>query len=78
MKNLFLLLAAAAALICTACSTPNVTNTARNSVEEMLLSAVIERGVSSVDFESYAGKKVVMDYSNLYPRPENFSSPRWK
>ena len=68
MKNLFLLLAAAAALVCTACSTPNVTNTARNSVEEMLLSAVIERGVSSVDFESYAGKKVVMDYSNLAPQ----------
>ena len=48
MKHLFLLFAAAAALICTACSTPSVTNTARNSVEEMLLSAVVERGISSI------------------------------
>ena len=68
MKHLFLLFAAAAALVCTACSTPTVTNTARNSVEEMLVSAVVERGISSVDFESYAGKKVAMDYSNLAPQ----------
>ena len=68
MKHLFLLFAAAAALICTACSTPTVTNTARNSVEEMLLSAVVERGISSIDFEAYAGKKVFMDYSNLAPQ----------
>ena len=68
MKHLFLLFAAAAALVCTACSTPTVTNTARNSVEEMLLSAVVERGISSVDFDSYAGKKVCMDYSNLAPQ----------
>ena len=68
MKQFFLLIAAAAALVCTACNAPNVTNTARNSVEEMLLSSVIERGVSSVDFESYAGKKVQMDYSNLAPQ----------
>ena len=58
MKHLFLLLAAAAALLFSACSTPTVTNTARSSVEEMLLSAVVERGVSSVDFEAYAGKTV--------------------
>ena len=50
MKHLFLLFAAAAALICTACSTPTVTNTARNSVEEMLLSSVVERGISSINF----------------------------
>ena len=68
MKQFFLLIAAAAALVFTACNAPNVTNTARNSVEEMLLSSVIERGVSSVDFESYAGKKVQMDYSNLAPQ----------
>ena len=68
MKHLFLLFAAAAALICTACSTPTVTNTARNSVEEMLLSSVVERGISSIDFEAYAGKKVFMDYSNLAPQ----------
>ena len=68
MKHLFLLFAAAAALICTACSTPTITNTARNSVEEMLLSAVVERGISSIDFEAYAGKKVFMDYSNLAPQ----------
>ena len=68
MKHLFLLFAAAAALICTACSTPSTTNTARNSVEEMLLSAVIERGISSIDFDAYAGKKVNMDYSNLAPQ----------
>ena len=68
MKHLFLLFAVAAVLVCTACSTPSVTNTARNSVEEMLLSSVIERGISSIDFESYAGKKVSMDYSNLAPQ----------
>ncbi len=68
MKHLFLLFAAAAALVCTACSTPATTNTARNSVEEMLLSAVIERGISSIDFDAYAGKKVNMDYSNLAPQ----------
>ena len=68
MKHLFLLFAAAVALVCTACSTPSTTNTARNSVEEMLLSAVIERGISSIDFEAYAGKKVNMDYSNLAPQ----------
>ena len=68
MKHLFLLLAAAAALLFSACSTPAVTNTARSSVEEMLLSAVVERGVSSVDFEAYAGKTVFMDYSNLAPQ----------
>ena len=68
MKHLFLLFAAAAVLVCTACSTPSITNTARNSVEEMLLSAVIERGISSIDFEAYAGKKVSMDYSNLAPQ----------
>ena len=33
-----------------------------------LLSAVVERGISSVDFESYAGKTVAMDYSNLAPQ----------
>ena len=65
MKHLFLLFAAAAALICTACSTPSTTNTARNSVEEMLLSAVVERGISSIDFEAYAGKKVAMDLGLL-------------
>ena len=68
MKNLFLLVSMAAMLVCTACSSPSTTNTARDSVQEMLLSAVIERGVSSVDFESYAGKKVAMDYSNLAPQ----------
>ena len=68
MKHLFLLLAAAAALLFSACSTPAVTNTARSSVEELLLSAVVERGVSSVDFEAYAGKTVCMDYSNLAPQ----------
>ena len=68
MKHLFLLVSAAVALICAACSTPSTTNTARDAVQEMLLSSVIERGVSSVDFESYAGKKVAMDYSNLAPQ----------
>ena len=68
MKNLFLLLSAMAAILFTACSTPTITNTARSSVEEMLLSAVVERGISSVDFESYAGKTVAMDYSNLAPQ----------
>jgi hypothetical protein len=34
----------------------------------MLLSAVVERGISSIDFEAYAGKKVFMDYSNLAPQ----------
>lgn len=51
-----------------ACSTPNITNTPRSAVEQMLLSAVVERGIKQADFSAYSGKKIFLNYEFLAPQ----------
>ena len=50
------------------CSDPMVSNTARTSVEQFLLSDVIEQAADQMKFSVYKGKKAVMDYSYLAPQ----------
>ena len=50
------------------CSDPMVSNTARTSVEQFLLSDVIEQASDQMKFSAYKGKKAVMDYSYLAPQ----------
>ena len=50
------------------CSSPQMTNTARMAMEQMLLCEVIEQGVGQVDFSRYAGKKVLLEYDYLSPQ----------
>ena len=50
------------------CSDPMVSNTARTSVEQFLLSDVIEQASDQMKFSVYKGKKAVMDYSYLAPQ----------
>lgn len=52
----------------TACSSPNITNTKRSAVEQLLLCAAIEQGISKADFSLYSNKVVKMDYTNLDPQ----------
>ncbi len=65
MKKLFLMLAAAALMVLTACSEPFITNTGRSAVEQMLLCTVVERGIAKADLTKYKGKVVKVDYRNL-------------
>lgn len=58
----------AVALFVSACSEPFVTNTSRSAVEQLLLCATIERGISKAEFARYKGKTVQLDYSNLAPQ----------
>ena len=71
-KNLLQLLlvaviAGVGAFFC-GCSDPMVSNTARTSVEQFLLSDVIEQASDQMKFSAYKGKKAVMDYSYLAPQ----------
>ena len=71
-KNLLQMLLAAGiagigAFFC-GCSDPMVSNTARTSVEQFLLSDVIEQASDQMKFSAYKGKKAVMDYSYLAPQ----------
>lgn len=50
------------------CSTPRISETGRTAVEQFLLSTAIERGISSVDFSEYAGKKAFLEYEYLAPQ----------
>lgn len=50
------------------CSDPMVSNTARTSVEQFLLSDVIEQATDQMKFAPYKGKKAVMDYTYLAPQ----------
>ena len=50
------------------CSDPMVSNTARTSVEQFLLSDVIEQAADQMKFSAYKGKKAVMDYNYLAPQ----------
>ena len=54
----------------TACSTPWMTNTTRNAVEQYLLSTTVERAVSSMVFEKYANKKAFLDYEYFTPQTD--------
>lgn len=56
-----------AGLLFVGCSTPQITNTKRGIVEELLLSTAIERGVNQFPLSLYRGKKFAMDYANLAP-----------
>ena len=60
-----LLAGAAVALLAAGCADPNITNTSRSAIEQMLLSSVVERSIGSVNVEEFKGKKVWMDYANL-------------
>ena len=71
-KNLLQLLlvagiAGVGAFFC-GCSDPMSSNTARTSVEQFLLSDVIEQASDQMKFSAYKGKKAVMDYSYLAPQ----------
>ena len=71
-KNLLQLLlvaglAGVGAFFC-GCSDPMSSNTARTSVEQFLLSDVIEQATDQMKFSAYKGKKAVMDYNYLAPQ----------
>ena len=63
-----LLAGAAAALLAAGCADPNITNTSRSAIEQMLISSVVERGIGGVNVEEFKGRKVCMDYANLAPQ----------
>ena len=65
-----LLLAAATGflLLHAGCSTPTITNTSRNIVEQLLISSAVERCMYQIDFSMYRDAKVFADYSNLAPQ----------
>ena len=67
-KTAVLFSALAVAMMITACSEPFITNTSRSAVEQLLLCATIERGISKAEFARYKGKTVQLDYSNLAPQ----------
>ncbi len=67
-KFCFPAVAVAGMLLFSGCSDPNITNTSRNAVEQLLLSTAVERGLAQADLSEYAGKKVTLDYSNLAPQ----------
>src|SRR5574344_551003 len=50
------------------CSTPQITNTPRGVVEQLLIATAIERGVSQFPLGQYRGRRVLMDYANLSPQ----------
>lgn len=68
MKNWILVMAAAVVFALTGCTTPSITNTGRNAVQELLLSHAVERGLDQMDFSKLKGKKVVLDYVYLAPQ----------
>lgn len=53
--------ALASALITTGCSTTTTSNTARTGTEQMLISAAMDRAMSSVQFDDFNGYKVFVD-----------------
>ena len=61
-----LLLAAATSflLLHAGCSTPTITNTSRNIVEQLLISSAVERCMYQIDFSMYRDAKVFADYSD--------------
>lgn len=63
-----LLAGAAAALLAAGCADPNITNTSRSAIEQMLISSVVERSIGGVNVEEFKGRKVCMDYANLAPQ----------
>ncbi len=65
MKKTLSLAGLLAVLLLCGCSDPWTTNTARNSVEQYLLTTSIERSVDQADFKKYSGKKVFLDYTYL-------------
>lgn len=67
-KTMLLFSALVAVFLGTACSEPFITNTSRSAVEQLLLCATIERGISKAEFARYKGKTVQLDYSNLAPQ----------
>ncbi len=65
---LLLVAAAGCLLLHTGCSTPTITNTSRNIVEQLLISSAVERCMYQIDFSMYRDAKVFADYSNLAPQ----------
>ncbi len=57
-------------LLTAGCSTPNLTNTKRSLIEQLLISTVVERGVRSLDFSTLRGQRVFMDYTHLDPQTD--------
>ncbi len=54
----------------TACSTPWMTNTTRNAVEQYLLSTTVERALSAAKFQKYENRKVFLDYDYFTPQTD--------
>ena len=50
------------------CSAPKITNTPRNAIEQLLVAAVIERGVYGIQLDKYRDKKFFLNYDNLAPQ----------
>ena len=57
--------ALAGALFVTGCSTTTTSNTARTGTEQMLISAAIDRAMSTVQFSDFSGYKVFIDEKYL-------------
>ena len=55
---LLLVAAAGCLLLHTGCSTPTITNTSRNIVEQLLISSAVERCMYQIDFSMYRDAKV--------------------
>ena len=47
------------------CSTRNFTNTPRTAIEQLLLSAAVDRAVEKINIPQIAGQKTYLDFANL-------------
>ncbi len=55
-------------LLAAGCSSPKITGTPRNAVEQLLIASVIEQGIYGIQLDKYRGKKFFMNYDNLAPQ----------
>lgn len=70
MKKTLTLLAGfmIAAMILSGCNSPRITETGRSAVEQLLLSGVVDSGISHANFKDFSGKKAFIEYDYLAPQ----------
>ena len=69
-QSLYSLFFIGVALSVCSCTTPWVTNTKRSAIEQYLVATTIERGIGSIDFSRYSGKKAYMNYEYFAPQSD--------
>lgn len=68
INRIITLFFATVTVIMCSCVDPNISNTGRTAVQEMLLDTAISNGVGQLDFEPYVGKKIYLELSKLNPQ----------